>query len=96
VTPPSPLRAGETVNISCEGEGGQPRPTLALTLGGESLTFHQGEEISEVITYAFEAKPAHQGALLTCSAINRVMEAPVAATLQLEVLCKLIASNKKS
>jgi hypothetical protein len=91
VLPPSPLRAGSTVHVSCERQGGQPRPTLALSLAGETLSLAgEGEATSERVTYAFEAKPAHHGALLACSALNSVMAAPAVAALQLDVLCKFL------
>jgi hypothetical protein len=92
VLPPSPLRAGSTVHVSCERQDGQPRPTLSLSLAGETLSLAgegEGEATSERVTYAFEAKPAHHGAMLACSALNSVMAAPAVAALQLDVLCKL-------
>jgi hypothetical protein len=89
LTPAADLRAGDKVTATCESEGGEPHPALAFTLNGDILTplEHQQQSITS-ISYAFEAKPAHHGARLTCSAVNRVMEAPVEAALQLHVTCK--------
>ena len=42
VEPDGPLEAGQLVTVSCEGEGGEPLPTLTLTLNGDTLSPQDG------------------------------------------------------
>ena len=80
------------MTVNCEADGGQPQPSLHLKLNGDSLAVAEPSTgRPAVVSYSFEAKPAHHGAKLTCEAINSVMEAAVEAEpLNLEVLCKFV------
>ena len=86
------VRAGDLVTVTCEAAGGQPLPSLHLALNGQTLTSQPHQLTGHAVSYVFEAKPAHQGASLTCSAINSAMKvAAEADPLQLEVLCKFFS-----
>ena len=68
----------------CEGQGGNPDPVLSLYLGSAQLMAAQQNSTS----VTFLASPEQDGMVVLCRARNDVMDSPVEALAQLEVLCK--------
>ena len=91
VDPPGPLLAGEVVTVTCEGQGGNPAPTLTLYLGADQL----GDSAEGGISQSFVVGPQHEGMALVCQAVNSVMESPAESTYLLNVLCKCENRRKK-
>ena len=69
----------------CEGQGGNPDPVLSLYLGSDQLMAAAQRNSTSV---TFLASPEQDGMVVLCWAQNDVMDSPVEALAQLEVLCK--------
>ena len=68
----------------CEGQGGNPDPVLSLYLGSDQLMAAAQQNSTSV---TFLASPEQDGMVVLCRARNDVMDSPVEALAQLEVLC---------
>ena len=68
----------------CEGQGGNPDPVLSLYLGSDQLMAAAQRNSTSV---TFLASPEQDGMVVLCRAQNDVMDSPVEALAQLEVLC---------
>ena len=78
------IAAGDLVTIVCNAKGGNPKPMLSLYLNETPI----GEPREAQNLHTFQAKPEHNQAPITCSAVNSVMPAPVEAEIMLNVLSK--------
>ena len=79
------LRAGQTVSLSCNSQGGNPVPSLTFTRNGES--FGPGPKAYQN-THDFVATPEDNGAVFGCIAQNRADWRAESNTVRLNVLCK--------
>ena len=80
------LRAGQTVQLRCTAQGGNPVPTLVFYKNGKS--FGPGPKAFQN-THEFVATEMDNGANLSCSADNTVGDQRVnSQSVKLNVLCK--------
>ena len=81
------VHAGQTVQLSCAAQGGNPAPILTINRNGES--FGLGPTPFEN-TLQFVATAIDNGASMSCSAHNAAVDRPIdSRTIKLNVLSKL-------
>ena len=76
--------AGSSVTVVCEGEGGNPQPSLTLLKNGAAL----GSPSPGRATVVLVPQPEDNTAVLSCSATNPAMPHPAITESVLSVLCK--------
>ena len=82
------LRAGQTVELRCTAQGGNPVPTLTFFKNG--LSFGPGPKPFQN-KHEFVATEMDNGANLSCSAANTAVDRRVdSQTVRLNVLCKYL------
>jgi Immunoglobulin domain len=86
IHPSDSIQAGEEVTVTCMARGGNPEPELSLYLGSERVLATNESSASFTIV----ANPEQDELEVRCEAQNDVMDSPVEASTQLEVLCKFL------
>ena len=80
---------GSTATIVCDGDEGNPEPTLTLFKNGESL----GPPTTGQNTHTFVPLQEDNTAVLSCNAINAAMSEHLSSEIVLNVKCKSIVLN---
>ncbi|XP_078739103.1 LOW QUALITY PROTEIN: nephrin [Lampetra fluviatilis] len=86
-----PLREGDSLNLRCQSQGGNPLATLQWSKGDEVLlTTWESDEVAvpplSRSVLALALRPEHNLVALTCEATNLVATAPMTTTVTLHVL----------
>ena len=80
------VAVGESVTVSCQARGGNPAPSLSLSLGGDIVA---STEDGQELKYRLEVKEEHDGAQLQCGALNKMVYEIVPSQMQvISLKCK--------